>query len=75
MSNLGIPKVSIIVPVYNTEKYLERCLDSILIQTLPSFEVICINDGSIDNSLQILNIYSKKDPRIKVITQERYITI
>ena len=71
MSNLGIPKVSIIVPVYNTEKYLERCLDSILIQTLPSFEVICINDGSIDNSLQILNIYSKKDPRIKVITQER----
>lgn len=64
------PKVSVIVPVYNVEKFLEQCLDSILDQTLENIEVICVNDGSTDNSSAILEKYAKKDPRVKVITQE-----
>ena len=63
-------KVSIIIPVYNVEKYLRQCLDSIVNQTLKEIEVICINDGSTDNSPIILEEYEKKDPRIRVITQE-----
>ena len=51
---------SIIIPVYNAEKYLEDCLNSALNQTLNELEVICITDGSSDNSLQILNEYAKK---------------
>ena len=62
-------KVSIIVPVYNVERYLKRCLNSLVNQTLPDIEIICINDGSTDNSLSILEKYSKADNRIKVITQ------
>ncbi|MBZ9570445.1 glycosyltransferase [Methanobrevibacter sp. TMH8] len=63
-------KVSVIVPVYNSEKYLKECLDSLLNQTLTEIEVICVDDGSTDSSPEILEIYSKKDKRIKVITQE-----
>lgn len=63
-------KVSVIVPVYNSEKYLARCLDSIICQTLKDIEIICINDGSKDNSLEILNKYAEKDARIKIINQE-----
>tara|TARA_Y100000590_G_scaffold270884_1_gene304179 strand:+ start:2505 stop:3401 length:897 start_codon:yes stop_codon:yes gene_type:complete len=63
-------KVSLVVPVYNVEKFLRRCLDSVLGQTLEDFEVICVNDGSPDNSLEILEKYSKKDNRVKVITQK-----
>ena len=63
-------KVSIIVPVYNMEKYLRECLDSLVNQTLKDIEIICINDGSKDNSLEILNEYSQKDSRIKVINKE-----
>ena len=65
-----MPKISIIIPVYNTEKYLVKCLDSLLYQSLEDIEIICINDGSTDNSQQILNYYAKKDKRIKVIHQE-----
>lgn len=61
-------KVSIILPVYNMEKYLNRCLNSILNQTFSDFEVIIINDGSIDNSLKICNKYAFNDKRIRVIT-------
>jgi glycosyltransferase involved in cell wall biosynthesis len=64
------PKVSVIVPVYNTEKYLPDCLDSIINQTFKDIEIICINDGSTDNSVEILEKYTKKDSRIKVITQK-----
>ena len=64
------PKMSIIVPVYNVEKYLRRCLDSILNQTLTDIEVICVNDGSPDTSPEILEEYQKKDNRIVVINQE-----
>lgn len=57
MSN---PIVSIIVPVYNTAKYLPRCLESLLNQTLVEVEIICINDGSTDNSEKVLKNYAKK---------------
>ena len=63
-------KLSIIIPVYNVEKYLEECLDSVLNQTLKETEIICIDDGSTDNSLNILKEYSKKDKRVKIITKE-----
>ena len=64
------PKISIIVPIYNTAKYLPECLDSILNQTYQNLEILCINDGSTDNSPEILKTYAKKDSRIKVITQK-----
>ncbi len=65
-----MPKVSVIIPVYNVEKYLRQCLDSVINQTLKDIEIICINDGSTDDSLQILEEYAKKDERIKVISKE-----
>lgn len=65
-----MPKVSIIIPVYNTEKYLKDCLNSVISQTLNDIEIICINDGSTDDSLSILKEYSNYDSRIKVITQD-----
>ncbi len=65
-----MPKISVIVPVYNSEKYLKRCLDSIVSQTLTDIEIICVNDGSYDKSLDILNDYAKKDKRIKVINKK-----
>lgn len=63
-------KVSIIVPVYNVEEYLVKCLDSLVNQTLKDIEIICINDGSTDNSLEILNAYAQRDNRIIVIDKE-----
>ena len=63
-------KVSIILPVYNEGQYLRQCLDSILTQTLNDIEIICVDDGSTDNSLQILQDYAKQDSRIKVLTQK-----
>lgn len=63
-------KVSIIIPVYNVEKYLEKCLDSAVSQTLKDIEIICINDGSTDSSQEILNNYKKNYNNIKVINQE-----
>lgn len=63
---------SIIVPVYNVENYLKECLESLIKQTYYNLEIICINDGSTDNSLQILKEYKKKDKRIKVINQKHY---
>lgn len=65
-----MPKISIIVPIYNVEQYLSQCLDSILTQTFQDIEVICINDGSTDNSGKILEQYALKDRRIKVINKE-----
>ena len=62
-------KVSIIVPVFNVKRYLSECLDSILNQTLTDIEIICGDGGSTDGSLEILNDYSKKDSRIKVISK------
>lgn len=65
-----MPKISIIVPIYNVERYLPACLDSVLNQTFTDFEIICINDGSTDGCGQILSDYATKDSRIKVITQK-----
>ena len=63
-------KLSVIVSVYNSEKYLKECLDSITNQTYRDIEIICVNDGSTDNSQRILDEYSQKDSRIRVISQE-----
>ena len=65
-----MPKVSIVIPVYNVEKYLRQCLDSVVNQTLQDIEIICVNDGSKDSSLQIMQEYQVKDPRIKIIDKE-----
>ncbi len=62
-------KLSIIIPVYDVDDYLNECLDSILSQSFTDFEVICVNDGSTDNSLEILNKYKEKDNRIVVINK------
>ena len=62
--------VSIIVPIYNTEKYLRKCVDSILKQTYENLEVILVNDGSPDNSLEICREYERLDSRVKVINKK-----
>ena len=61
-------KVSVIIPIYNVSQYLRECLDSVLGQTLQELEIICVNDGSTDNSLEIVREYAQRDPRIVVIT-------
>lgn len=63
-------KVSVIVPVYNNEEYLDKCLSSLIGQSLEDIEIICVNDGSGDSSLDILNKYKQKDNRIVVLSQE-----
>ena len=65
---LNKPKISVIVPIYNVESYLRKCLDSLINQTLNNIEIICVNDCSPDNSLAILEEYAKKDSRIKIIS-------
>ena len=61
------PKVSVLVPIYNVEKYLAECLDSLVVQTFSDFEVICINDGSTDGSREIIQRYLDADSRFRVI--------
>lgn len=61
-------KVSVILPIYNVSQYLRECLDSVVSQTLKDLEIICIDDGSTDNSLEIIREYAKRDSRIVVIT-------
>ncbi len=62
-------KVSVLVPVYNVEQFLPRCLDSLIAQTLRDIEIVCVNDASPDNSAAILADYAARDPRIRVITK------
>ncbi len=64
------PFFTIGIPVYNTEKWIGECLDSILSQDFDDFEIVCVDDGSTDNSLQILNEYSAKDTRVKVLSRK-----
>jgi len=64
-----LPKVSVIIPVYNSEKYLRECLDSVVNQSLREIEIICIDDGSTDKSVDILEEYRKIDKRILIIKQ------
>lgn len=63
------PKVSIVIPIYNVERYLRQCLDSVVNQTLKDIEIICVDDGSTDSSPDIIKEYVDKDPRVKVITK------
>lgn len=70
ISSSQVPKVSIILPVYNVGKYLRQSLDSLINQTLKEIEIICVNDGSVDDSYEILEEYKAKDNRIKVIHKE-----
>lgn len=65
-----MPKVSIIVPVYNVKEYLNECMDSILSQTLQDIEVICVNDGSTDGSPKILESYAELDSRVNILNKE-----
>lgn len=65
MKNIN-SKISVIVPVYNVEKWLNKCIDGILVQSYNNLEIILVNDGSIDKSGNICDNYSKKDNRIKV---------
>ena len=62
-----MPKVSILVPIYNVEKYLRECLDSCINQTLQDIEIICLNDGSTDSSLEIIKEYAAKDSRVVIV--------
>ena len=62
--------ISVVIPVYNVEEFLGECLDSIINQTFEDIEIICVNDGSADRSLEILNEYASKDERITVLDQE-----
>ncbi len=64
-----LPFISVIIPVYNAEKYLSQCLDSVCGQTLRDIEIICVDDGSDDGSAEILRAYAEKDDRITVVTQ------
>ena len=61
------PKVSVVVPIYNVEKYLKRCLDSIVNQTYSNLEIILVNDGSPDNCGMIIDTYEKTDERVKAL--------
>ena len=63
-------KISVILPVYNVEKYLRQCLDTIIGQTLREIEILCVDDGSTDNSARILEEYAQKDQRVKIYTQK-----
>ena len=64
------PTISVIIPVYNTEKYLRRCIDSILAQTYKDFEMLLIDDGSKDSSGAICDEYAEKDARVRVFHKE-----
>ena len=75
MDNLAVqdktrPKISVIIPVYNTEKYVETSVRSVMNQTYRNLEIICVNDGSTDGSLEILNRLAEEDDRIIVLTKE-----
>lgn len=65
-----MPKVSVVIPVYNTERYLARCLESVLGQTERDLEIICVDDGSTDGSPEVLAQLARRDPRVRVLRQE-----
>ena len=68
--NIKNPKISIIIPIYNSENFIYECMNSLIHQTFKNFEIICVNDGSTDKSLKILKNYKKRDKRINIITQK-----
>ena len=68
-SMMKTPDISVIVPIYNVARYLEQCLTSLVNQTHENIEYICINDGSTDNSPEILNSFASRYPQIRVISK------
>jgi glycosyltransferase involved in cell wall biosynthesis len=70
MSQVVGPQISVVIPVYNVDRYLGECLDSVVNQTLANIEIICIDDGSTDGSRQILEKYASLDDRIRVVSKE-----
>ena len=66
-------QISVIIPVYNTEAHLNACLDGVLSQNIPNLEVICVDDGSTDRSLEVLHEYAARDPRVVVLTQKKFL--
>ena len=64
-----LPNISVVIPVYNSARFLGACLDSLLAQTFSDFELVCVNDGSTDDSLAILNEYAARDSRVRVVTK------
>ena len=68
--NITHPKISIIIPIYNSENYIKECLNSLIYQTFKIFEIICVNDGTSDNSIEIIREFQKKDERIHIISQK-----
>ena len=68
MNKLPLPMVTVVIPMFNVEKYIEKCIISVLEQTFKNFEVICVDDGCTDNTLNILKQFT--DPRIKLIKQQ-----
>ena len=67
----GSPVLSLLIPIYNVQCYLRECLDSALAQTLKDIEIICINDGSTDNSPAIIREYMERDRRVKMIDKAK----
>ena len=65
-----VPDISFVIPIYNRASFLPKCLDSMLNQTLRNIEIICVNDGSTDSSLEILKEYAERDPRIAIVDKE-----
>ena len=63
-------KVSVIVPIYNSESYIDKCIQSIINQTMKDIEIILVDDGSTDKSIEIINKYAEKDKRITIIKQK-----
>ncbi len=64
------PKISVVIPIYNVQKYLSRCLESVVNQTLMDIEILCVNDGTKDDSIEIVRQYMKYDERIILINKE-----
>ena len=64
------PLFSVVVPAYNSEKFIDKCIDSLLSQTCKDFELILVDDGSVDDTLSVLNFYAEKDSRVRVLHQE-----
>jgi CDP-glycerol glycerophosphotransferase len=65
-----MPRISVVVPIYNVEEYLPACLDSVARQTVDDFEVVMVNDGSTDRSAEIAGQYGRRDPRFRLVQQE-----
>ena len=65
-----MPKISVIIPCYNVENFIGECLDSVINQTFEDVEILCINDGSTDNTLNILETYGERDSRIEIFSQK-----